>query len=158
MASINVDAVQKLEETASREAYLDGAEILLKLLGNVIREPDNDKYRTIRLENKIIKERLLCLVGVRDLLDEIGFKENDGQLCLTTNVLIARLRKYRDLLSERLENVKGRISSAGPSNEVKKPNGVCLRSRQLATTENTVIVCLFQNQRRQRELSQRPRK
>lgn len=55
--------------------YCDGVVILLKLLDNVIREPQNSKYRTIRLENKVIKEKLLCLNGIRELLAGIGFEE-----------------------------------------------------------------------------------
>lgn len=62
-------------ETANRCVYIESVTILLKLLDNVIREPQNEKYRTIRLENKAIKEKLLCLNGVRELLVKIGFYE-----------------------------------------------------------------------------------
>lgn len=62
-------------ESASTNAYVESVTILLKVLDNVIREPHNNKYRTIRLENKIIKEKLLCLNGVRQLLEKIGFIE-----------------------------------------------------------------------------------
>lgn len=62
-------------ESANRTQYVESVTILLKLLDNVIREPHNDKYRTIRLENKTIKEKLLSLNGVRELLQKIGFIE-----------------------------------------------------------------------------------
>lgn len=62
-------------ETANRVAYIESVTILLKILDNVIREPQNEKYRTIRLENKIIKEKLLSLNGVRQFLERIGFVE-----------------------------------------------------------------------------------
>lgn len=62
-------------ESASRSQYLESVTILLKLLDNVIREPNNEKYRTIRLENKTIKEKLLSLNGVREFLMKIGFTE-----------------------------------------------------------------------------------
>lgn len=60
-------------ESANRNQYVESVAILLKLLDNVIREPHNDKYRTIRLENKTIKDKLLSLHGVRELLMKIGF-------------------------------------------------------------------------------------
>lgn len=75
MACINLDAIRKLEETKNVDCYVDGVQILLNLLENVIREPENPKYRTIRLENKTIKEKLLALVGARELLIRIGFHE-----------------------------------------------------------------------------------
>lgn len=62
-------------ESANRNQYLESVTILLKLLDNVIREPHNEKYRTIRLENKTIKEKLLSLNGVREFLVKIGFTE-----------------------------------------------------------------------------------
>lgn len=62
-------------ENVTGNVYTESVTILLKILDNVIREPHNDKYRTIRLENKVIKEKLLCLNGVRELLQKIGFVE-----------------------------------------------------------------------------------
>lgn len=62
-------------ESATSQVYIESVTILLRILDNVIREPQNDRYRTIRLENKIIKEKLLCLNGVRQLLQKIGFVE-----------------------------------------------------------------------------------
>lgn len=75
MACINLDAIKKLEDTKNIDYYVDGVKILLNLLENVIREPENPKYRTIRLENKTIKEKLLNLNGARELLIQIGFYE-----------------------------------------------------------------------------------
>lgn len=79
-------------ESATTNAYIESVTILLKILDNVIREPQNDKYRTIRLENKIIKEKLLCLNGVRQLLHKIGFIEVrwDYRICLKTKMNIIK--------------------------------------------------------------------
>lgn len=75
MSTINKNSVIKLEENINIDAYTSGVNILLKLLDNVIREPHNLKYRTIRLENKTIKEKVLSLPGARSLLHHIGFEE-----------------------------------------------------------------------------------
>lgn len=75
-SSLNCEReVLNLEASAERNQYVEGVKILLKLLDNVIREPHNDKYRTIRLENKTIKEKVLSLNGVREFLMKIGFIE-----------------------------------------------------------------------------------
>lgn len=66
--------VLNLENATSGE-YIESVTILLRILNNIIRDPQNDKYRTIRLENQIINEKLLSLNGVRELLEKIGFVE-----------------------------------------------------------------------------------
>lgn len=74
-SSLNYEREVLNLEDATNAKYIESVTILLKILDNVIREPQNDKYRTIRLENKIIKEKLLCLDGVRAFLEKIGFVE-----------------------------------------------------------------------------------
>lgn len=72
---IDEKLIVNLEYFNSTEKYSEGVVILLTLLENVIREPQNNKFRAIRLENKVIKEKLLCLHGIRELLVGIGFEE-----------------------------------------------------------------------------------
>lgn len=74
-SAINDELITNLVHFNPTEQFSDGVIILLKLLDNVIREPQNNKYRAIRLENKTIKEKLLCLNGIRELLSSIGFEE-----------------------------------------------------------------------------------
>lgn len=74
-SSLNYEREVLNLEGDNHALYIDSVQILLRILDNVIREPQNDKYRTIRLENKIIKEKLLCLNGVRELLKKMGFIE-----------------------------------------------------------------------------------
>lgn len=74
MTSINEGAILKLEEN-SNELYVDCVEILLRLLENVIREPENLKFRTIRLENETIKQKLLPLSHIDEALKCIGFEK-----------------------------------------------------------------------------------
>lgn len=105
----------RLERENSREQYMAGIEILLTLLNNVIAEPQNNKYRTIRLENKIIKAKLLSLAGIRPCLDEIGFEEIGGELRLPANILIAQFKKYCDFLRTRLEAIKSGCGAAPPT-------------------------------------------
>lgn len=75
MATIDVEAIKHLENGTNQSTYIDAVTILLKILDNILREPHNTKYRTIRLENKIVKEKLLTLNGMRTLLEHIGFVE-----------------------------------------------------------------------------------
>ncbi|KAI3733798.1 hypothetical protein L6452_13254 [Arctium lappa] len=61
----------------------DGSvEIVLKLLKNIIKEPDNVKFRRIRLGNPKIKEAIADVAGGLDLLECVGFelKEEGGEM------------------------------------------------------------------------------
>uniref|UniRef100_U5EUG5 Peptide-N(4)-(N-acetyl-beta-glucosaminyl)asparagine amidase n=1 Tax=Corethrella appendiculata TaxID=1370023 RepID=U5EUG5_9DIPT len=120
MSTINKKLVINLEEN-SQNSYIDGVGILLRLLDNIIKDSQNQKFRCIKMDNKIIKEKLLSLSGAKLLLIEIGFVEQDnGQLVLSSNILIATLKKYRDFIAERLEIVKSSPSSSSTSKKVEQ--------------------------------------
>ncbi|XP_076921671.1 plant UBX domain-containing protein 2-like [Bidens hawaiensis] len=62
---------------------LDGSvEIVLKLLRNIVKEPENVKFRKIRLGNPKIKEAIADVAGGLDLLECVGFelKEENGEM------------------------------------------------------------------------------
>ncbi|XP_058463159.1 peptide-N(4)-(N-acetyl-beta-glucosaminyl)asparagine amidase [Malaya genurostris] len=112
MTTLNETLVLALEKSNTKEGYVIGIETLLRLLDNIIREPQNAKFRTVRLENKTIKEKLMAVDGMRDLMLEIGYIESNGTLTLPATVVIAKLRKYRDFICERMEFVKNPPSTS----------------------------------------------
>ncbi|XP_065369389.1 peptide-N(4)-(N-acetyl-beta-glucosaminyl)asparagine amidase [Calliphora vicina] len=85
----------------TREAYLEAVRILLVLLDNVLKYPNELKYRSIRIENKSIKERLLSLEGCSQLLTAIGFKRSANEYILPLEASLDVLRSYRDALVKR---------------------------------------------------------
>lgn len=111
MVDINLECVRLIEPEATRSAdlkglkdtYLEAVRILLVLLENVLSQPDNPKYRTIRLENKAIKEKLLSLPGCEKLLAAIGFIRSPGSSAFTlpNEVSMQQVQQYRDALQER---------------------------------------------------------
>uniref|UniRef100_A0A2M4AG74 Peptide-N(4)-(N-acetyl-beta-glucosaminyl)asparagine amidase n=1 Tax=Anopheles triannulatus TaxID=58253 RepID=A0A2M4AG74_9DIPT len=115
MAALNQALVLALETNNPRESYLVATETLLRLLDNIIREPQNAKYRTVRLENPSIKEKLLSVVGMKQLMLGIGFIEANGTLTVPPNVLLASLRKYREFINERKELIKNPPKPASTS-------------------------------------------
>lgn len=119
MTALNESLVLALEQSNAKDSYVIGAETLLRLLDNIIRESQNVKYRGVRLENKTIKEKLLSVAGMKNLMLEIGYVETNGTLTLPTNVLIAKLRKYREFINERIEHVKNPPSTSSSIEAVK---------------------------------------
>lgn len=111
MVDINLECVELIEPrfTTSTELqqqqYLEAVRILLVLLENVLSQPNNLKFRTIRLENKAIKEKVLSLPGIETLLSAIGFKrtQSSNAFTLSSEVPLQHIQKYRDELRKRQE-------------------------------------------------------
>ena len=57
------------------EVFMDASQLLLKFASNIINNPDNPKYRSIRVGNKIFQSRLLPVNGAVECLFAIGFQE-----------------------------------------------------------------------------------
>lgn len=87
----------------TKESYLEAVRILLVLLDNVLKYPNELKYRTIRIENKSIKEKLLSLEGCSQLLTAIGFKRVANEYKLPLDASLDVIREYRDALMKRRE-------------------------------------------------------
>ena len=68
-------AVQLLFKENSKDDFLAASELLLRLAGNVLENPQQSKYRRIRLANPLIETKLLPVVGGIECLFEMGFLE-----------------------------------------------------------------------------------
>ncbi|CAD6225041.1 unnamed protein product [Miscanthus lutarioriparius] len=56
---------------------LASVEVVKRLLGNLLREPGNDKFRRVRLGNPRIKEAVANRKGGVELLEAVGFSVGD---------------------------------------------------------------------------------
>ncbi|KAM7307320.1 UBX domain-containing protein 6 [Ixodes scapularis] len=54
-----------------------GVDTLCKYLTNIVDHPGEEKYRRIRLSNKILQERVLPLEGAAQFLEAAGFEQTD---------------------------------------------------------------------------------
>lgn len=63
------------------EATITALETVVK---NLADHPQNRKYRTLRLSNPMVAERLLACTAASQFLSELGFVEADGFLALAT--------------------------------------------------------------------------
>lgn len=111
---MSCETLKILEKNNSKSAVIDGLTILIRLLDNVIQNPYDNKYRTVRKENQTIKQKLLSVHFMYQLMFEIGFKETRDQLTLPDTDL-SKLKTHRDVINQCLENIK---SSPSGSNEM----------------------------------------
>nr|GMD16719.1 plant UBX domain-containing protein 2 [Ipomoea batatas]GMD19842.1 plant UBX domain-containing protein 2 [Ipomoea batatas] len=78
----------KTELEACVSTYLSGKpsegslEIVLKLLRNIVKEPENAKFRKVRMGNPKIKEAIADVAGGVELLEFVGFglKDEGGEM------------------------------------------------------------------------------
>ena len=64
-----------IKASTSSKTLLDGFEILLKLLQNILMHPSEDKYRQIKGTNAKIKATLFAINGASNLLTIMNFTE-----------------------------------------------------------------------------------
>jgi PUB domain len=80
------------------------------------------------LENKKIKDELLVVCGMKQLLVEIGFREGtDGKMVLPNDVLLDKLKRYRQYVKERHDTLSSSTSKKTVVREVE----VQLTSREI---------------------------
>ena len=77
MASGKMTVLPSVQEIANNgdEVFFQASEILLKFADNIMKDPENEKYRKIRVGNPIISEKLLPVSGAIECLFEMGFIE-----------------------------------------------------------------------------------
>ena len=84
---IDTSIVNKLSDN-DHKSFQDAKEILLKLINNILRDPQNVKFRRIRLSNPKVESMLLNANGAFDILFSIGFEEDTDALILPLGNLI----------------------------------------------------------------------
>ncbi|XP_074020045.1 UBX domain-containing protein 6 isoform X3 [Numenius arquata] len=57
-----------------REKVRVGLETMAKYLDNIYLHPEEEKYRKIKLQNKVFQERISCLEGIHRFFQAIGFE------------------------------------------------------------------------------------
>ncbi|XP_040393462.1 UBX domain-containing protein 6 isoform X1 [Cygnus olor] len=57
-----------------REKVRLGVETMAKYLDNICLHPEEEKYRKIKLQNKVFQERINCLEGVHSFFQAVGFE------------------------------------------------------------------------------------
>ncbi|XP_078620102.1 peptide-N(4)-(N-acetyl-beta-glucosaminyl)asparagine amidase-like isoform X2 [Branchiostoma floridae x Branchiostoma japonicum] len=86
--------------------FLDCSEILLRYAENIIRNPQEPKFRTIRLENQVVRSRLVPVPGALDCLKAMGFTQKEEKLVLLPDTPLDAVIKIRDQITvERLKQL-----------------------------------------------------
>merc|ERR1719461_1166937 len=93
----------------------DAKDILVKLLGNVLNDPNNTKYRAVKLTNKTIEEKLLPAAGAFEILFSVGFEEAEDKLLLPLDANMRTVERFRDAVI----NIDKKVEASVVTNPVR---------------------------------------
>uniref|UniRef100_A0A8C3WYL8 Peptide-N(4)-(N-acetyl-beta-glucosaminyl)asparagine amidase n=1 Tax=Catagonus wagneri TaxID=51154 RepID=A0A8C3WYL8_9CETA len=120
------------------ETFLEASKLLLTYADNILRNPNDEKYRSIRIGNTTFSTRLLPVRGAVECLFEMGFEEGETHLIFPKKASVEQLQKIRDLIAiERSSRLDGsnkspkvdlsqqlETSTPLPATQSSKPNGL----------------------------------
>ncbi|XP_040289093.1 peptide-N(4)-(N-acetyl-beta-glucosaminyl)asparagine amidase [Bufo bufo] len=107
MASAESSAVTELCQNG-RQVFMDASQLLLTYADNILRSPNEEKYRSIRIGNTAFSTRLLPVPGAVECLFEMGFEEGETHLLFPKKASVEKLKKVRDhIASERDKLLNG---------------------------------------------------
>ncbi|XP_078460267.1 peptide-N(4)-(N-acetyl-beta-glucosaminyl)asparagine amidase isoform X1 [Lampetra fluviatilis] len=128
------DGVRELSEGSEESKFQDAAGILLAYADNVLRNPEERRFRSIRLANPAFSSRLLPVPGAVQCLFEMGFAEDETQLVLPADASLDTLRKVRDQIESERNRRLGRLPLQ-PS--AQPPSQPLAQSHAAAVTDTT---------------------
>lgn len=100
---------------SNREKIRIGIQTLSKYLGNIVENPTEDKYRKIRVNNKVFQERVACLEGAHDFLLAAGFviqSISPSESEVNEDFYVFREEKMKDI--QHLQVLQDALISAEP--------------------------------------------
>jgi len=115
----------KIKENNDLENCKKGFNILIKLLENIKSNQSELKFRYIKTENKTIKNSLLNLNDIVELIEKIGFlKDNENYVLVSNNfdmleITLGTLHQFLDEIDSKLY-VKNMSEKLGEKTEIKK--------------------------------------
>ncbi|XP_028569429.2 UBX domain-containing protein 6 isoform X2 [Podarcis muralis] len=94
-----------------REKVKLGVETIAKYLDNIHLHPEEDKYRKIKLQNKVFQERIHCLEGTHKFFQAVGFEKATlsvpGQEEATEDFYVLKEGKLGDLKEHKEKLLSG---------------------------------------------------
>ncbi|XP_056154406.1 peptide-N(4)-(N-acetyl-beta-glucosaminyl)asparagine amidase isoform X2 [Lampris incognitus] len=81
------------------EVFLDVAKLLLTYADNILRYPNEEKYRSIRIGNPTFSTKLLPIKGAVECLFEMGFEEAETHLVFPGSASVEQLKLIRESIA-----------------------------------------------------------
>lgn len=110
--SVNIELVKRLERN-ERVNLITAINIYLKLIGNILLNPQDEKYKKFKKTNPRISKELLSVDGMVEILIDSGFENDGDQFVLRRGGIgsITKLKSYYELFKRRIEDFKATPST-----------------------------------------------
>jgi len=115
----------------------DSARTLRSLLSNVINHPFDEKFRKIKLDNRIIATQIACHPSCIKLLRIVGFVDDDSTLVVAKGKKVVNIAPFvvaRDAIDRWIDRNRHAISAAG-----RKRRDELERARLASEVEEHVV-------------------
>ncbi|XP_068603441.1 peptide-N(4)-(N-acetyl-beta-glucosaminyl)asparagine amidase [Brachionichthys hirsutus] len=121
------------------EDFLEAANLLLTYADNILRYPNEEKYRSIRLGNPTFSRKLLPIKGAVECLFEMGFEEAETHLVFSKSASVEQLKLVRESIAAerylRLHGGQPVTSAAQASVDAASGSSAAAASSQPVTSE-----------------------
>ncbi|KAF5909132.1 DNA topoisomerase 2-beta isoform X1, partial [Clarias magur] len=97
------------------EVFLDVSKLLLTYADNILRNPNEEKYRSIRIGNPTFSTKLLPIKGAVECLFEMGFEEAETHLVFPRSASVDQLRRVRETIAAERDQRLGADQRASSS-------------------------------------------
>lgn len=104
------------------EVFLDVSKLLITYADNILRNPNEEKYRSIRIGNPTFSTKLLPVKGAVECLFEMGFEEAETHLVFPRSASVEKLRQVRETIAaERDQRLGASNTASSPQNAIVPP-------------------------------------
>lgn len=101
------DALRYVLENNSADAARTALTTVLTMVNNVLRAPDEAKFRSIKLTNATVRSKVASADGAIELLGSLGFNESEpGMLVLPSEFDLVRLALARQEIADALNSAR----------------------------------------------------
>ncbi|XP_028252418.1 peptide-N(4)-(N-acetyl-beta-glucosaminyl)asparagine amidase isoform X2 [Parambassis ranga] len=112
------------------EVFLDVAKLLLTYADNILRYPNEEKYRSIRIGNPTFSTKLLPIKGAVECLFEMGFEEAETHLVFPKSASVEQLKLIRESIAAERDQ---RLSGGHPAQPAAQPTATAVAASASAS-------------------------
>ena len=87
---------------ADKDKGVEGLKLVHKIVSNIISDQDNAKKRRLKVDNALVKGKVLSLAGGRELLLALGFQPEGAELVLPQEAPLVKLLQARNAIDDAL--------------------------------------------------------
>ena len=133
----------KIVDSYSDGYVIDAFELLLKLLGNILKNPTEEKFRTFKKTNETLKKKVLLIKENLQLLKEIGYIEIDSEVLAFNGNNFTKIELAKKVLDAHVQNLQSKM--------VSKEELEILQREELAKKNKEEIIRNMKHEREQQK-------